>query len=97
VCSLDFLQDETAQPETLSALTAEVDTARRALLEASQNLLKVTRNVPTGIQAADGVLRIQLPANERERAFERYRRACKRLEEHVAKKSTSLPEVPDRP
>ncbi len=66
------------------ALTAELDEARRRYIECSREFLAITQDVPSGIPNPDGILRVQLSAAARRRAYEDYQRARERLDEHTA-------------
>ena len=74
----DVLVDKESSKESLrAALSKEVDGARRRYLEWSRGLLKITKDVPSGIPNPDGSMRIQRPASELRRLFEEYQRARK--------------------
>ena len=64
-------------------LLAEVNERLRLYLQSSRNFLSATRDVPTGIPNPDGIVRLQQSANSSKLAFEAYRRAQKKLDEHM--------------
>src|SRR5262245_49037692 len=69
-------------------LTAELDDARRQFLASSQEFLAVTKDVPSGLPAADGIRWIEVSARARQRAYDKYRRAQKRLDDHFRAKDS---------
>jgi CheY-like chemotaxis protein len=67
-----------------AALQSEVDEARRKYLDVTLGFLNVTGDVPSGIPNPDGALRLQLVTRDRQRAFDVYQRARKKLEDYVS-------------
>jgi CheY-like chemotaxis protein len=67
-----------------AALTAEVDEGRRRFLESSLELLKITKDVPSGLPHPDGIFQIQRAGSELRHRFEEHQRARKKLDDHLS-------------
>jgi len=74
---------------TREALAKDVDEALSRYLEASRRFLEATKDVPSGVPSPDGALRIQLPAANRQLAYEAYRQAKKNLAAYDEAANTS--------
>jgi len=79
-----FASREPSRDSMVQALEAEVAKAERRFLEVSRGFLQTTADVPSGIPSPDGVQRLQVSAQERQRAFDELRRAREKLASHSA-------------
>jgi CheY-like chemotaxis protein len=67
-----------------AALREDADEAMRRCLESSEELLKITKDVPSGIPNPDGSFQIQRAGAELHRHFEEYQRARKKLDDYLS-------------
>ena len=70
----------------IAALTAALDAARQRYLDAAREFHAVTRDVPAGLPASDGLLLVQRQGDIKRRAFDEYLQARKELEDEIGRR-----------